>query len=272
MDLFARFRHRRHPAVNMDGVATFPFGEVQEKADSIEGMMSAFSMQLMDSVLAFQKATGVTGSILEFGVFKGRSAAVLSAHVQPKDKFVLVDVEPYMTAETAASFFAKPDFHLGRSEEFAKSYDGYTSLKRSVRFMHVDSTHSYRGTLEEMKLADALLAPDGVLCLDDYANLNYSQILPAVYKYLYRSWTDLRVFLVTNDKCYICRRKHFDFYASFVLNSLVEEMRKRGNSNITLARTDIDREYRAFYLREKNFAGEEDHYGQAIYGHFYEKP
>ncbi|MFF0919839.1 class I SAM-dependent methyltransferase [Rhizobium leguminosarum] len=272
MDLLAKLRHRRHPKINMDGASAISFEDVRAKAEGIEGMMSWFSMQVMDSVLSFQNAAGLKGDLLEFGVFKGRSAAVLSAHVKSTEKFILVDVEPYITDETIASLFAKPEFLLGRSEEFAKSYQGYRSLKRSVRFMHVDSAHSYRGTLQELKLADQLLSADGVLCLDDFSNLNYSQILPALYKYLYRNWTDLRVFLVTDAKCYICRRRHFDRYGSFILNSLIEEMKKRGNSNVTIARTDIDREYRAFYLRDKDWPDEEDYYGSAIYKHFYEKP
>ncbi|NNH59441.1 class I SAM-dependent methyltransferase [Rhizobium laguerreae] len=268
----SRLRHRRHAPVDMGAVPVIPFETVREKAEGIEGMLSGFSVQVMDSVLTFQRAVGSNGGILEFGVYKGRSAAVLSAHVQPSERFVLVDVERYVDDETISGLFSKPDFHLGSSEEFARSYPHYSDLKRKIRFMHVDSSHSYRTTLNELKLADALLAPDGVLCLDDFSNLHYSQILPALYKYLYRTWTDLRVFMVTDAKCYICRRKHFDRYGSFVLNSLLDEMGKRGNRHVTLARTDVDREYRAFYLREKTEPDEDDLYGRSIYGHFYEKP
>ncbi|RWX14567.1 class I SAM-dependent methyltransferase [Rhizobium hidalgonense] len=268
----SRLRHKRHAPVDLGAVSAVPFDKVREKAEGIEGMLSGFSMQVMDSVLTFQRAVGSEGGIFEFGVYKGRSAAVLSAHAQPTEKFLIVDVERYITDETLSGLFSSPEFHLGSSENFAKDYDGYARLKRSVRFMHVDSSHSYRTTLNELKLADALLSAEGVLCLDDFSNLHYSQILPALYKYLYRSWTDLRVFLVTDAKCYICRRKHFDRYGSFVLNSLLDEMGRRGNRHVTLARTDVDREYRAFYLREKTDPDEDDLYGRSIYGHFYEKP
>ncbi len=60
-----------------------------------------------------------------------------------------------------------------------------------------------------------MLSPDGILCLDDYTNLNYSQILAATFKYLFTRRTDLAIFLVTNEKAYLCRRRQFALSADF---------------------------------------------------------
>ena len=87
---------------------------------------------------------------------------------------------------------------MGASETFSTKYPEAKAFNSAVRFLHIDSSHSYRTTLAEMKLADRLLTPSGVACLDDFTNLNYSQILPAMFKHLYTERTDLAVFLVTN--------------------------------------------------------------------------
>jgi hypothetical protein len=271
-----RFRHwvgRQRPRTialpNIPQRVTRGFEETEAVASSIEGMMSRFSMQVMDAVLSQQRRMNVGGYLAEFGVYKGKSAAVISAHVHPGERLLLVDIERYITDETVAKLFVTPEFWLGRSEDFARMHPDYTSFKRSVRFMHIDSGHGYRTTLAEMELADRLLADGGVVCLDDFTNLNYSQILPAIYKYLFTTKTDLTVFLVTNEKAYLCRRAWFDRYAKFVLEHLVGEMAKRGNPSVTIARTDADPEYRAFYLRPRA-QGETERYGEAIYRHFYE--
>jgi len=67
-------------------------------------------------------------------------------------------------------------------------------------------------------MADALLAPRGIIAMDDYANLNYSQNIAAIFKYFYSSGTDLRIFLATNEKAYLCREADWAFYAGFVLD------------------------------------------------------
>ena len=238
---------------------------------SIEGMMSPFSMQVMDALLAHQEALGVTGHLLEFGVYKGRSAYLVSAHVREQERFILVDIRQLLTEEVLGKLHARPEFVLGRSEDFRENFE-VSAIRNSVRFLHVDSSHAYRTTLAEMALIEDLLAPDGIACLDDFTNLDYSQILPAAFKYLYTTETDLAFFMVTRDKGYLCRRPMFDCYGSFVLRKILGEMRIRGNPEVVLSRTDADPEYRAFFLRERYPGEQGQHYGEHLYGEFYKAP
>lgn len=247
------------------------YAERQANALSIEGMMSAFSMQVMDAVLAHQAARNLTGHVLEFGVWKGRSASILSAHIRVGERFILCDVGQYLTEQVLGRFYARPEFVHASSSEFTTHVD-VAPLRGAVRFAHIDSSHAYRDTLAEMALVDNILAPDGVACFDDFANLNYSQILPAIFKYLFTSGTDLTFFLVTNDKAYLCRRPSFEGYATFVLRQLIDEMRMRGNPDVMIARTDRDREYRPFYLRPRGEGETGDRFGPTLYAANYEAP
>jgi len=57
------------------------FLESKAIADNVEGMLSPFSMAVMDSVLSFQAARGVKGDIVELGVYRGKSATILSGRL-----------------------------------------------------------------------------------------------------------------------------------------------------------------------------------------------
>jgi hypothetical protein len=248
------------------------FSTIVQLASGIDGMLSLFSIQVMDSVLAYQAELNVSGHVVEFGVYKGKSAAVLSAHVTPPERLVLVDVEKQFTDDTLGRLFVRAEFIKGSSEDFARTCPDYGALRSAVRFLHVDSSHTFETTFAEMQLAEELLAPHGIVCMDDFANLNYSQILPAIYKYLFTAKSDLTVFLVTNEKCYLCRKGFFDLYGEFVLRGILPALQRRGNSSVSIARTDRNKEYKAFYLRAKETPGEGDRYGEQIYGQFYLKP
>ena len=229
-------------------------------------------MQAMDTILAFQSELGIRGPLFEAGVWKGRSSSIISAHVRQDEPLILSDVSQLLTAEVLSNaIYVRPVFIIGPSKDFGNHFD-IGQIRGKVRFAHIDSSHSYRDTLAEMALLDEVLAPDGVACLDDYANLNYSQILPAVFKYIYTSGTNLTFFLVTNDKGYLCRRSLFPTYGAFVLENMINEMGARGNSDVILSRTDADEEYRAFYLRPRVPGEAGVFYGTELYSEFYKVP
>ena len=252
--------------------AAVGYGERQERALAVEGMMSAFSMQVMDAVLAYQASINLRGPLFETGVWKGRSASIISAHVREGELLILSDIQQLLSEQVlATAIYVRPVFVLGASKGFRDSFN-VGEIRGRVRFAHVDSSHSYRDTLAEMELVDEILAPGGVACLDDFTNLNYSQILPAVFKYLYTTQTDLGFFLVTSEKGYLCRKPFADSYGSFVLHQLLDEMHDRGNDEVMLSRTDADAEYRAFYLRRRDPGETGRFYGTELYSEFYKAP
>src|SRR5665213_1566719 len=236
------------------------FRVVQELSSSIEGMLSLFSMQVMDSVLSYQDELKVSGHVVEFGVYKGKSAALLSAHVTPPERLILVDVHKQFPDKTSDRMFVRPEFISGKSESFGRTFADYQEFRSAVRFLHVDSSHTFKTTYAEMQLSDELLSPHGIVCMDDYTNLNYSQILPAIFKYLFTNRTNLTVFMVTDEKCYICRKEFFALYAGFVLVKSLPALARRGNTAVSIARTDRDAEYKAFYVRAKASPDEGDRY------------
>jgi len=237
-------------------------------ADGIEGMLSPFSMAAMDSVLAFQAETGIGGDIVELGVLRGKSAAILAGRLSGSERLHLYDIADYFDKSALAATGANISYNVASTLDLRNRH--FRDRRRAIRFCHIDASHMFEPTMHELALADYMLAEDGVLCLDDYTNLNYSQILAATFKYLFTKSTDLTMFMVTDEKAYLCRRSNFALYAGFVLNSILARMAERGISNVGIARTDDTPSYGAFYLRPKTQGETDDFYGIEIYRHFYQ--
>lgn len=262
------------PAADLKIGALTPevFQRARPASEAIDGMLSEFSMAVMDCLLDFQAAHAVAGHVVEFGVYKGRSAVVLAHRARAGERLVLVDIESYLERDAIARVFPAYEFVRCPAEKFPAVYPHMAELAGCCRFIHIDTSHGFRATIQELGMAESLLAPRGLIVLDDFTNLNFSQLIAGVYKYLFTARTDLFMYLVTDEKAYVCRRQDFGWYASFALNGLLEQMRKRGISHPVLSRSDVDEEYRAIHLRRALPGESGDLYGEAIYGHLYRDP
>ena len=260
------------PQNNNRPVSPMSFPAIRELASSVDGMMTVSAMSIMDSLLSFQEMHDITGHVIEFGVYKGRSAAVLAGHAIAPERLILVDVADCLDRAALAQVRAPAEYVLCPSEKFRSLYRGWKSLRGKCRFIHIDTSHYYRATLSEMRLAELLIQDRGILALDDFTNLHYSQVAAAVHRYLCTARTKLSIFLLTNEKAFLCKQRDFDFYCSFVLEGIGKEIEARGLGKICLARTEIDPDYRPVYLRPARDSDDGPVYGADLFGHYYAKP
>jgi hypothetical protein len=235
-------------------------------------MFSEFSMAVMDSLLQLQADNGISGHLVEFGVYKGRSLALLGRHAKTGERLIGVDVTDYLDRAHLAESAPGLEFVRGSSEEFRASFSDYRRIKRRCRLLHIDSSHFFSTTIAELKMSNELICDHGMVVLDDFTNTDYSQILAATYNYLYTYRTQLCVFLVTAEKAYLCRKSDFPFYGGFVLDRIVDEMAARGMTNTCIARTDINPNYRAFSLRPRLGTEQDKRYGSELYKGYYQQP
>jgi predicted O-methyltransferase YrrM len=147
----------------------------------IEGMLSPFSIAVMDMMLSFQESLPAKGDILEIGTYKGKSAALLGRHLRNQERLVLVDILDNLDPAALAPFKSRTDFILSDSSKLRKSLPRYRDRHRTFRFIHIDASHGYEETFRELELANELLAPLGIIFLDDFTNLNYSQNIAAIW-------------------------------------------------------------------------------------------
>lgn len=244
------------------------FSKCARDAGGIEGMLSEFSIAVMDMMLSLQGQWRISGQLVEFGVYRGRSAAVLANHARAGERLVLVDPVDLIELERLRAIHPATEVVIAAADDFPRLVHGYRSLEANCRVVHVDASHQFEPTQRELAIADKLLAADGLIILDDYTNLNYSQNIAAIFKYLFTKPTSLTPVLVTEEKAYLCHRAAFQRYARFLIERAGEEMSARG-IDACLARTDLTAEYGAFFLRPRMPGEIGPFYGFEIYKDYY---
>lgn len=249
------------------------FAATARAANAVEGMFTPMAMSVIDSLLSFQGEAGITGNFLEFGVFRGRSAVLMGRHLGGQERLVLVDIADYLDRDALAPFRDQIDFILTPTENFRACYPAYGRNAHTFRFIHIDASHAYRATFHELEMADQLLTKQGgIIALDDFANLNYSQNISAIFKYLHTTQTDLTMFLVTDEKAYLCRRRDRGFFAAFVLDRLLAEMEARDIPDRVLSRTETDIDHNTFYVRDRLPKELGNYYAISVYEDSYRRP
>lgn len=233
-----------------------------------EGMLGELDATVITALLAYQERAEIPGPMAEFGVYYGRSAALLAAFKRPDEPLYLVDVNPYLEQEKLREIAPDFEFSLMDSADFITKKLGKAS--KAFRFIHSDGSHTFDNVYKDLAIADALLRPEGIFVVDDYYNPHYPQVPAAIFTYLAKEWTDLVMFLVGSNKCYLCRKGYHDTLSRYVLQQLGDDMTALGRP-IRLSKTDRHASFDAFsFTGRPKDTPDEKFYGVRLYQHFYQ--
>ena len=248
------------------------FKQAYEDAHSIasdfDGMMQTLSIALFEGFLQFQAEQNITGDMIEFGVYRGKSASVIMRHLNDGEEMFLVDIADYPELDKLSKVSTSFKFLKGKSESLLQEQDFLDQIPAQVRFSHHDASHSYINVMSEMEAMAGRIAPRGLMVLDDYGNPSYMQVVAASFHYLAREDSPVEVLLYSNNKAYLCRKEDFDFYAKFLVEDLLGRVQGVGH-NCYITRTEDNPGYRGFSLFPKAKPDAPDRYGEHIYGDRY---
>lgn len=185
---------------------------------SIDGWFAPLDAALIVAISREQARRGVTGDLLEVGVYKGKSASLLGLLPAPGEALHLCDpfgptdsaepddlTRPYRNA-TQAVFEATyeefrgdpPVIHACRSDELRGRLASGT-----FRLVHLDGSHAYEDVAADLELALDLLVAGGLVCVDDYRERH----TPGVALATWEAVSDglLRTVVITDTKLYAAR-------------------------------------------------------------------
>jgi hypothetical protein len=178
--------------------------------------------ELEDAVLfgvfnRIQVGAGVSGDLLEIGVYQGKSAILMGFFPQPGEELVVCDL--FGAEPDSAANRRENEAHYPRLEErkFAQQYLRCHStlprvLKQSsleieplvkgkrFRFVHVDGSHLYSAVRHDIELARRHAADDAVMVLDDIASDHTPGVTAAGWEAV--TQTDFTPLCVTKHKMY----------------------------------------------------------------------
>lgn len=143
---------------------------------------------------------------LEVGVLFGGWAISLMLNVKTSLAF---GIDPYPGSDgpvikeelvkNLRQFKLDDDFQLLDSWEMIPSQLGTSG----VNLIHVDGDHSESACLVDLERASEILAPQGVIVVDDWHHPMFPGVGSALHQFL--AAEDFAVFAVTNRKAFLCR-------------------------------------------------------------------
>jgi predicted O-methyltransferase YrrM len=167
---------------------------LEEGYASVVGMSSRFAAAITCGLLRIQSDFGVGGPIAEIGTFEGRFFIAM-AHALAADEVALgIDLFDWPNPEVMDRFHANCAKH-GISEDRRITWKADSrTLKpddllakvagKPVRLFHVDGEHSRHALTRDLALATEVLAPGGLIVLDDMLHPGYPTLMVAVQAYL----------------------------------------------------------------------------------------
>ncbi len=192
----------------------------------IPGFFLRDAMVLWDFFFSAQTRLGISGNLLEIGVWKGKSAVLGALYLQPNERAVFVDINlPRETQNLITR--AKPQNNLFmecRSAELLSERELRES-PGSFRWCHIDGDHTGYSTAQDLDTAAYLVGESGIICVDDFFNGRYPQLTAAVYEFLNNHKSRFRMVFCGANKCFICRSGFYAAYEREIRDRLAAHLR-----------------------------------------------
>lgn len=158
-------------------------------------MLQSGSVSVFLSVLELQDAFAITGDVAEIGVFQGKTLILMAKALNEGERAVAVEIfgtPPGNDAPMRAALEANLarfgcidacDIIVADSSSFTPDSFRARLGGASVRFFSVDGDHARAIVLHDLALAEAVLAPGGVIAADDLFNPWYPGVTEALYDF-----------------------------------------------------------------------------------------
>ncbi len=199
------------------------------------GMSSRIAAAITCGLLRFQSEQGLRGPIGEVGAFEGRYFIALAHALQAGELALGIDVFTWPDADLIHRFEANCAKHgvpaAARVTWKADTKDmtPETLLAKlggnKARLFHIDGDHHRASLAHDLELVTPVMAPGGLIVLDDILHPGYPTLMVTVQEYLDRH-PDMRVLciidresIVSATKFVLCERSWFQRYEAFLLEA-----------------------------------------------------
>jgi predicted O-methyltransferase YrrM len=229
-----------------------PFQRYRTEFGWIGGWFKEKATASWDCLLALQTALAVRGNLMEIGVSRGKSAALMVLHARSEDTCVFVDpVLRQEAIDAIETIRGQNNVWLRDMSQNIRGDKRLDPLAGTFRWIHIDGEHSGRAVMNDLEIAGGLLSPEGVICLDDFMSPAYPQITMAAFRFLDRKGTAFSLFLNGFNKGYICRTAYAPTYLRFLKDQLLAELNRRELTDVTIWKTTDPDDMNCFGLTRK---------------------
>lgn len=218
---------------------------------SIPGWLRDYTALRTLDILDWQSSSGVHGSLLEIGVFAGRYFSILvRSAILSSDLAVGLDTFQWVKLKDVKAHLAPLRPRKGTVKFINGPSTAYTSvtmileLGTAPRFISIDGSHEPHDVFWDLRLAEELLCPEGVVAVDDFLNPVALGVNQAVNQF-FQVPRNLVPFAYIQNKLFLSRVHHAGVAMDFIETTIrrLEDERslqwvkdRNGNPTITEAK------------------------------------
>jgi hypothetical protein len=165
-----------------------------------------------------------TGGVAEIGVHHGKFYILLNQVTDWNDKSYAIDVFGMQhlnidkSGEGDKSIFIhnldQYDIHGGHNTTILEM-DSMSLTNQipdaSLRFISIDGGHTVEHTINDLKIAERLIANEGVIILDDIMGVYWCGVTEGYIKYS-MTYPTIVPFAIGHNKLYLCKLSHHNYY------------------------------------------------------------
>lgn len=208
----------------------------------VAGWLDGFSARAIDALARFQHANGLEGGVGEIGVHHGKLFLLLYLSTRAAEKACAIDIFEQQELNPDASGRGDRARFLANLDRHAGTREGVEIIARSsleiapteilaacgpMRLFSVDGGHTDDCTLNDLRLAEAVSAPHGIVVLDDFFNAPWPGVASGAARYLLDPDTALRPFAILPNKLLLARPERHAAYAAALVEAFPRRLDKR---------------------------------------------
>lgn len=170
-----------------------------------------------------QRAHLAPAPVCEIGVWEGRYLTLLSHLPATPQRVVAIDPLVHLTgrddhyarlAANLAAYARRPDLVtlLERDSKTVTAAEALAALGAPCQFVSIDGDHTVAGVLNDLRLAEAITAPGGIVALDDVPNFACPGVTEAVVRHGLNDAHQLAPFLLVANKLFLTQRRYCEVY------------------------------------------------------------
>jgi SAM-dependent methyltransferase len=211
-------------AVGQEAVDSFR-DFLASRVEPIPGWLNTEAAQLTQRLVCAQRSAGISGPMLEIGVFKGKYLSVLYELSAPGEAVVGVDL--FVGAEDldevvrgvrgniAAACGDDSRLRIVVEDSLRLEAKRLRSEARAdgFRFVSIDGGHTREIVYHDLAVAVEVLKPGGVIALDDAFNHTTPGVIEGITEYFFRNKPALAPFAHCYNKLFVTTP---DFHARYL--------------------------------------------------------
>lgn len=218
--------------------------------DRVQGMMTLLAGAATAVVGVHLRRSGIVGAMVEFGVFKGRSATLLASLAKAPDRLVLVDIHMHKELEALKALYPGVEIYNEASEKFAAGNPAARGLAGKCAIVHADGSHTFQNVANDLAICEDFVAEDAIVVLDDFQSPAYPQVQAAFFHHLFTTKSRLRAFMVGANKAFLTTEGAHGKWLTFAKTQFAGAVGQLGHA-VQLSRTDDDPRYNVLTFWQK---------------------